>query len=363
MSFNCKESDGDSVNIDWLYVKNGWIPAVTVCAQNLYKVYINENVSISVPSVNTDALETGYQGNATINGNIISSGAVITEYGFVYSQSENPTISDSKIVVGTSNFIGEFEGVTGNWVLEVGPTYYFRAYATNQFGTGYGAVLSGVAYSCLAQGTLITLANGNRKPIENITFNDMLLVWNFDDCKYDYAKPIWIENPFTIPQYRLLKFENGSTLGVGVVNGHRIYNYDKEYFAHINEFETPYGTLTFTDYGESVKLIDSEIINEETKFYNIVSNKHINIFANGILTSSKLNNIYDIRDMKYVKDNRVLRTKEEFNCCDDLSNELFEGLRLSEQPTTYSGLVDKVKNMINQKRSRLIQAVNRLTLE
>lgn len=63
-------------------------------------------------------------------------------------------------------------------------------------------------------------------------------------------------------------------------------------------------------------------------FYNIITYKHINIFANGILTSNSLNNIYPINNMKFIKDNRELRSIEEF----DVSDYVFEGLRLAEQP-------------------------------
>ena len=60
-------------------------------------------------------------------------GAAVTERGFVYATSTNPTITDNKVPVGSG--IGSFQGLTSS--LPNG-TYYFRAYATNSTGTSYG---------------------------------------------------------------------------------------------------------------------------------------------------------------------------------------------------------------------------------
>jgi hypothetical protein len=70
------------------------------------------------------------------------------------------------------------------------------------------------------------------------------------------------------------------------------------------------------------------MIMEEVEYYNIITDKHMNLFANGILTSCRYNNIYPVVDMKFVKDDRILRTREEFN---NISDKYFEGLRLAEQ--------------------------------
>ena len=96
----------------------------------------------------------------------------------------------------------------------------------------------------------------------------------------------------------------------------------------MNEDATIGETTTFNDKSENVKLLSKEIINETANFYNIITDKHINMFANGLLTSCRLNNFYPIVDMKFIKDERTLRTIEEY---DNISEEVFDGLRLSEQ--------------------------------
>ena len=74
---------------------------------------------------------------ATFNGTIVSVGdPAYTERGFVYGYMHNPTIEDDSKKVSPGNGAGVFSvNATG---LEVGRTYYIRAYATSAFGTSYG---------------------------------------------------------------------------------------------------------------------------------------------------------------------------------------------------------------------------------
>lgn len=55
----------------------------------------------------------------------------------------------------------------------------------------------------------------------------------------------------------------------------------------------------------------------------------MNLFANSILTSLRLNNLYKIEDMKFVKDNRKMSPKEKFA---EIPEKYIKGLRLEEQP-------------------------------
>jgi len=62
-------------------------------------------------------------------------GASVTERGFCWNLTGNPTLSDNHITdsaIGTGNFTGTITGLTE------GPKYYVRAYATNSAGTTYG---------------------------------------------------------------------------------------------------------------------------------------------------------------------------------------------------------------------------------
>jgi hypothetical protein len=61
----------------------------------------------------------------------------------------------------------------------------------------------------------------------------------------------------------------------------------------------------------------------------MITDYHINLFADSVLTSHRYNNIYPIEDMRFVKDNRPLRPREDFT---GIPDRFYYGLRLSEQP-------------------------------
>ena len=71
-----------------------------------------------------------------------SAGCFITSYGFVYGTTANPTISNTKVQVGTTyttTGTSFSKGLTG---LTANTTYYVRPYATNGNGTAYGTQTS-----------------------------------------------------------------------------------------------------------------------------------------------------------------------------------------------------------------------------
>jgi hypothetical protein len=212
-------------------------------------------------------------------------------------------------------------------------------------GTSYGEVIEGTAFVCLIEGTKIAMADGSEKNIEDITYEDELLVWNFDECHFDTAKPVWMVRPFTMEAHNLVEFSDGTKLGtIAGIEGHCIFNAQRGAFTYMNTADTPEGTDTFSVKGHTVSLIGTERISEETRFYNIMTYKHVNMFANGILTSSKLNNVYPIKNMEFVKTPIDLRNRNEFN----VSDEMFEGLRLAEQPRSYSKLMAKLDSMVQE---------------
>ena len=306
---------------------------------------ILEIVDQTTPTITTDSLSFfGYSVNAQ---GTISEGDNVIEYGFVYSETDSPTIDDYKIVVGSNSFSGTFN-VENLYLPEVehDTTYYFKAYASTLEETFYGDALDDMAYICLIEGTKITLANGMQKAIEDIDYNDDLLVWNFDEGKFDYSKPVWIVKKFSMPKYNIIKFSDGSNLGtIAGPEGHAVFNNQKGKFTYLNTEDTPVGTVTFNQKTESIELVGSETVNEKITFHNIITSHHINLFANGILTSSKLNNLYHIKNMKFIKENREIRSLNEFQISDDM----FYGLRLNEQPMSYPNLKEKVNRMIRNK--------------
>ena len=199
---------------------------------------------------------------------------------------------------------------------------------------------------CLVKGTKILLANGYYKNIEDILYTDLLRVWNFDEGKLDTAFPLWIKIEETAPTYNRLTFSNGTQLKT--VNQHRIFNKEAGEFTYPISDATPIGTTTWTSSSEEVKLVNKETIREEVEYYNIITDRHINLFANDILTSCRFNNIYPIQCMKFIKDNRSFRALEEFGKID---RSYYGGLRLAEQKMGTSEILDYVTNLENKRNN------------
>lgn len=88
-----------------------------------------------LPVISTAEVEniTAYSavsgGNVTFDGNV-----AVTARGVCWSTNQNPTIEDNKATDGTG--LGSYTSKLTN--LEANTTYYVRAYATNENGTGYG---------------------------------------------------------------------------------------------------------------------------------------------------------------------------------------------------------------------------------
>ncbi len=87
------------------------------------------------PVVLTENVSEITQTTARSGGDVTGDGgAAVTSRGVCWATSQDPTISDLKTNDGngTGSFVSDITG------LNAGTTYYVRAYATNEAGTGYG---------------------------------------------------------------------------------------------------------------------------------------------------------------------------------------------------------------------------------
>jgi hypothetical protein len=198
---------------------------------------------------------------------------------------------------------------------------------------------------CLVEGTMVTMADGSYKAIEDIGYNDLIRVWNFDLGEFSEALPVFVKQEETHSEHYQFTFSDGTVLRTV---GHHVFNKQAGAFTMLVRDTTPVGTITFNELGEEVTLISKETIQEPVKFYNVWTQYHLNLFAQGILTSNRFNNIYPIQDMKFVKDNRALRPLEEFA---NIDPKYISGLRLQEQPAHYSA--EYIRDYVENKLERL----------
>ena len=91
--------------------------------------------TITLPTVSTSAANDISSTSAIVGGNVSNDGgATVTEHGIVYSTSQNPNISNTKIKSGYG--MGSFDCHLTD--LQDNMTYYVRAYAINSKGVAYG---------------------------------------------------------------------------------------------------------------------------------------------------------------------------------------------------------------------------------
>ena len=137
--------------------------------------------SYNVPTVTTNAITQITQTTAVAGGNVKAHGGVcVTERGVVYSTSPTPTTTDNKIICGIGT--GAFTCKLTN--LQVGTTYYVRAYAVNNIGTAYGEELSFSTFEIpkfsVSENKQITFSKGN------LQYTRSTKTWSFAENQWDY---------------------------------------------------------------------------------------------------------------------------------------------------------------------------------
>ena len=139
---------------------------------------------------------------------------------------------------------------------------------------------------CLTAGTQILLADGTTKAIENITYNDLLAVWNHETGQLDAEYPIWIEQEHQTVSYRKIQFSDGSELKT--VMNHGVFDVDKNLFVSVADREFTPGTNVYKLVDgklQSVRVESISIVHETVKYYHVVSSRYFNVIANGIVTT------------------------------------------------------------------------------
>lgn len=99
------------------------------------------SAACSAPTLTTPTLTSIASGTITV-GSSISVGALcdVTDYGFVWAESSEPTISDNKTQKGNTSHTGAYsDGLSISFTT--GNTYYIKAYATNAGGTTLSSAL------------------------------------------------------------------------------------------------------------------------------------------------------------------------------------------------------------------------------
>lgn len=196
--------------------------------------------------------------------------------------------------------------------------------------------------NCITEGTLITLADGSQKPVEQLTGEEMLLVWNFETGSYDTAPIMFIDSD---PQghYEVVKLTFSDNTEVDVVTEHGFFDKTLNKFVYLDENASDYIGHNFVKQAPSgyevVTLTDVTIDTEVTRTYSPVTYGALCYYVNGMLSMpggiEGMFNIFEVdsETMRYDAEAMQedistygLLTYEELSQFLPVSEELFNGV-------------------------------------
>ena len=270
--------------------------------------------------------------NGIVNIDVYNQVAILT-VSVEEAGNEGP-ICSATVYDGTNNIGSVYAGFTESFNITSGT---YKVVGEGNCGTTLsGTITSDMHVSvnagnqCLVEGTRITLADGSYKNIENLTYEDELLCWDFDNAKMTKTKPCSISKKSIASFYYKVKLSNGSTMNlVGTEEkSHRLFNYTKQKFMYPQDFDKDDYALTSNL--EKAKILSIEKIRQQVNYYSIEAYYHLNYFAEDIMCGCRFSNVYPIENMKYIKKSEQINLNDR-NDYLEIPDRLWYGLRLSEQ--------------------------------
>lgn len=198
---------------------------------------------------------------------------------------------------------------------------------------------------CVAEGTLITLADGSKKAVEDLTGDEQLLVWNMKTGSLDSAPILFVDSE-PIGHYEVINLTFSDGTIVKVVSEHGFWDVDLNKYVYLDKNAEQYlghrfnkqtenadGTYGWTE----VQLIGVDISEEVTTVYSPVTYGHLCYYVNGMLSMpggiAGLFNIFEVDDETMKIDEEAFAediatygtfTYEEFYELYPISEEVFE---------------------------------------
>lgn len=167
--------------------------------------------------------------------------------------------------------------------------------------------------SCIAEGSLITLSNGDQKPVESLTGNESLLVWNMKTGSFDSAPILFID--YDQPQlYKVTKLTFSDGTQVNVIFEHAFWDFNLNKYVFLRSDAAQYIGHWFNKQAtnnqgqmvwKKVQLINVTIQEEYTSAWSPVTYGHLCYYVNGMLSmpgaTEGLINIFEVdgQKMKY----------------------------------------------------------------
>lgn len=148
--------------------------------------------------------------------------------------------------------------------------------------------------ACVAQGTLITLADGTQVPVESLTGNEMLMVWNMITGRIESASILFIDkDPAQVYKVINLGFSDGTD--VKVISEHGFWDYDLNRYVYLDGNASRYIGHWFNKGETKVQLVSVDVSDEYTTPYSPVTYGHLCYYVNGMLSMpGGINGLFNI---------------------------------------------------------------------
>lgn len=160
--------------------------------------------------------------------------------------------------------------------------------------------------SCVAAGTLITLADGRQVPVETLTGNEMLLVWNLYTGSFDVAPILFIDRD-AAAIYKVINLYFSDGTQVKVISEHAFWDFNLNQYVFLREDAAQYVGHWFNKQTKDVngnmiwmrvQLTNVTITEEYTTAWSPVTYGHLCIYVNGMLSmpgaTEGLINIFEV---------------------------------------------------------------------
>ena len=263
-----------------------------------------------VSSMNGQAIGKHYTVTMTV-----ASSRTGNSWSVVFNQTDNSDSNSTSAFSGIDVKVGDLltasldyhgkDENTGTWSTNAGFDISGNSENVYTFRVLYGAATNGltVAHSfdnsvCVIEGTLITMADGSQKPVEDIVRSDMLMVFNHETGRLDKSPVFFVEGIEEQYDVMTLTFDDGTTLGF--VNEHGLFDAKIKKYVYVNEinYESFLGDQFLKQDGSLTTLQNVSISEKTVKAYHIASEYHLNVFTNGILgINGSLNGLFNIFDL------------------------------------------------------------------
>ena len=140
-------------------------------------------------------------------------------------------------------------------------------------------------YLCLTGDTLVTMADGTEKRLDEIDVGDLVLSIDWANMENVPNKVIYTDknDAKEWTEYDLWTFADGTK--VKTVHAHEFYNVEKQGMAYMHDWAI--GEHAVNLEGEHVELVSHETIKETVRHYKITLENGTNYFANGLLTGDR----------------------------------------------------------------------------